>query len=155
KASTTHLARRLTSCIDQLVPGARSVMKWLRDVTCFCLDEMGQGVTWITPAGFPVVVEEYQERRRRVTFQFFLDGANGTAKQEIRGEYWIKIKREDFGLDRIEQNAKIAPNFVHSLDAAHMMLTINRLQREGLHHFAVVHDSYGVHAPDVPKMIAV
>ena len=30
-----------------------------------------------------------------------------------------------------------------------MMLTVNRLYAEGLRHFAMVHDSYGVHACDV------
>ena len=30
-----------------------------------------------------------------------------------------------------------------------MMLTVNRLHSEGLRHFAMVHDSYGVHASDV------
>lgn len=43
----------------------------------------------------------------------------------------------------------IVAHFVHSMDAAHMMLTINRLVAEGIHHFAMVHDSFGVHACDV------
>jgi DNA-directed RNA polymerase len=30
-----------------------------------------------------------------------------------------------------------------------MMLTINRLESEGGHHFAMVHDSFGVHASDI------
>ena len=30
-----------------------------------------------------------------------------------------------------------------------MMLTVNRLHSEGLRHFAMVHDSFGVHACDV------
>jgi hypothetical protein len=43
----------------------------------------------------------------------------------------------------------IVAHLVHSLDAAHMMLTINRLEAEGVHHFAMVHDSFGVHAADI------
>jgi len=35
------------------------------------------------------------------------------------------------------------------MDAAHMMRTINRLHAEGIRHFAMVHDSYGVHACDL------
>ena len=30
-----------------------------------------------------------------------------------------------------------------------MMLTVNRLHCDGLRHFAMIHDSYGVHACDV------
>ena len=43
----------------------------------------------------------------------------------------------------------IVAHLVHSMDAAHMMRTINRLHAEGIRHFAMVHDSYGVHASDV------
>ena len=43
----------------------------------------------------------------------------------------------------------IVAHLVHSLDAAHMMLTVNRLLSEGLYHFAMVHDSFGVHAGDI------
>ena len=43
----------------------------------------------------------------------------------------------------------IVAHLVHSFDAAHMMLTVNRLHAEGVHHFAMVHDSFGVHAGDI------
>ena len=43
----------------------------------------------------------------------------------------------------------IVAHLVHSMDAAHMMRTINRLYAEGIRHFAMVHDSYGVHACDI------
>src|SRR5262249_57763149 len=38
---------------------------------------------------------------------------------------------------------------VQSVEAAHMMLTINRLHTEGVRHFAMVHDSFGVHAAKI------
>src|ERR1051325_12024987 len=38
---------------------------------------------------------------------------------------------------------------VHSMDAAHMMLPVSRLYAEGIRHFAMVHDSFGVHAGDI------
>jgi len=41
---------------------------------------------------------------------------------------------------------------VHALAAPHLMLTVRRLHREGLRHFAVIHDSYGVHGFDVPRL---
>ena len=44
-----------------------------------------------------------------------------------------------------------SPNFVHSLDATHMMLTAINCAQQGLT-FASVHDSYWTHAADVEKM---
>jgi DNA-directed RNA polymerase len=52
-------------------------------------------------------------------------------------------------IDSRKQVDGIVAHFVHSMDAAHMMLTINQLVAEGVHHFAMVHDSFGVRAADV------
>ena len=43
----------------------------------------------------------------------------------------------------------VVAHLVHSVDATHMMRTVVRLHDEGIRHFAMVHDSYGVHACDV------
>ncbi|MCH7737784.1 MAG: DNA-dependent RNA polymerase, partial [Chloroflexi bacterium] len=54
-----------------------------------------------------------------------------------------------------KQVNSITPNLVHSLDASHLMRTVNRLYSEGLRDFAMVHDSYGVHACDVDNLRSV
>ena len=52
-------------------------------------------------------------------------------------------------IDARKQIGGLVAHLVHSLDAAHMMCTVNRLYALGLRHFVMVHDSYGVHACDV------
>ena len=52
-------------------------------------------------------------------------------------------------IDPRKQADGIVAHLVHSLDAAHMMLTVTRLHSDGLLHFAMVHDSFGVHASDI------
>ena len=51
-----------------------------------------------------------------------------------------------------EMVSGIAPNFVHSLDASHMLATINAMWVDGRQHFSMIHDSYGCHACDVDCM---
>jgi DNA-directed RNA polymerase len=46
------------------------------------------------------------------------------------------------------------PNFVHSLDASHMMLTALNCHYEGIT-FSAVHDCYWTHACDVDRMNAI
>jgi len=46
----------------------------------------------------------------------------------------------------------IIPNFVHSLDAAHMRNVINSMAEDGIDSFWSVHDSFGTHAADIDKM---
>lgn len=48
----------------------------------------------------------------------------------------------------LKQANAVAPNFVHSLDAAALMLTVDMAAAEGVEAFAMVHDSYGTHAAD-------
>ena len=49
-------------------------------------------------------------------------------------------------LDRRRQTLGISPNFVHSCDASHMMLTTCLAAENGIESFAMIHDSYGTHA---------
>uniref|UniRef100_A0A0E0ACN1 DNA-directed RNA polymerase n=1 Tax=Oryza glumipatula TaxID=40148 RepID=A0A0E0ACN1_9ORYZ len=60
-----------------------------------------------------------------------------------------KYKNYMIALQR--QKAAFPPNFVHSLDSSHMMMTAIACKKAGLH-FAGVHDSFWVHACDVDKM---
>lgn len=48
-----------------------------------------------------------------------------------------------------KQASAFPPNYIHSLDATHMMLTALECNRRGLA-FAGVHDSFWTHAADVP-----
>ena len=46
----------------------------------------------------------------------------------------------------------VAPNYIHSHDAAHMRLTINGMVDAGISQFSMIHDSFGCPAPQVPFM---
>lgn len=50
-----------------------------------------------------------------------------------------------------KQATAFPPNFIHSLDATHMMLTALECRNQGLT-FASVHDSYWTHACSIDKM---
>jgi len=46
----------------------------------------------------------------------------------------------------------IAPNFIHSLDAAHMFLTVDRMLDYNIEDFSMIHDSFGCHPNHVEIM---
>tara|TARA_X000001036_G_scaffold397402_1_gene399616 strand:+ start:177 stop:3902 length:3726 start_codon:yes stop_codon:yes gene_type:complete len=51
---------------------------------------------------------------------------------------------------------KITPNYIHSMDAAHMAMTINKMFSEHeIHDFWAVHDCFGVHASDTDTLVEV
>ena len=53
-------------------------------------------------------------------------------------------------LDTVQKSA-LPPNYVHSLDSSHMLMTAKRCADLGMT-FAAVHDSYWTHARDVATM---
>ena len=52
-------------------------------------------------------------------------------------------------LSKLGQKNAIAPNWIHSMDAAHLVAVVNACSEEGMASFAMIHDSFGVHAADV------
>ena len=45
-----------------------------------------------------------------------------------------------------------SPNFVHSLDAAALTFTVDKCVKDGVVDFAMVHDSYATHSPNMPLL---
>jgi DNA-directed RNA polymerase len=52
-------------------------------------------------------------------------------------------------INKLKMTSGIAPNFVHGLDAAHLMETLCLCKDSGINDFMAIHDSYGVHAGNV------
>lgn len=137
--ATAFLSGVVWEAIGDVVVAARRAMAWLRQVARLAASA-GKPLTWTTPSGF-VAHQEYRDFSRRLI----------TTK--MRG----KITRlVDFGetdsLDGYRQGLGISPNFVHSLDASAMMLTIVEAQASGVEHFAMIHDSYGTLASDTDAL---
>jgi DNA-directed RNA polymerase len=63
-----------------------------------------------------------------------------------------RLEKETEKIDRKRSSNAISPNFIHSLDASHLMLTVNECRAEGITSFGMVHDSYGTHAGNTDTM---
>ena len=72
---------------------------------------------------------------------------------------WITIdvphsRDEDWETKNWEKTETgLAPNFIHSFDAKHMENVINSLNTQGILDIWAVHDSFGVHACDVDRLV--
>jgi len=129
-----YLAKLLVECIPEVAVEAGRIMKWLREVAEI-IARQNRGMMWVTTAGFVVLHENRKPKEVRLA----------TADHMIT----VHVQDDKEKIDVRKQVDGIVAHLVHSMDAAHMMRTINRLYAEGLRHFAMVHDSYGVHACDV------
>jgi DNA-directed RNA polymerase len=132
-----YLAPLVERAIAEVVVKAAEIMTWLREVVQE-LGKQGRVASWVTPAGFPVVNKYPKLVVRRI--------------DTLAGALTLRVADPKGKLDGPKQMDSIVPNLIHSLDAAHMMFTVGALKAEGLSDFAMVHDSYAVHASDVDRM---
>ena len=130
QAALTCMTNAVWAAIQATVQAAPKVMAWLRE--CAKLATKSQEpLTWITPAGFPVWHKYTADkvRRRKLVFE------------------GVKVQIDEMvstdQIDSAEQARGIAPNFVHSMDAAALMLCIVDANSQGVSHFTAIHDSFG------------
>ncbi|GLJ29375.1 hypothetical protein SUGI_0579240 [Cryptomeria japonica] len=129
-----YAAKVTLTALGDLFNGARSIMTWLGDCAKVIASE-NETVRWITPLGLPVV-QPYRKPARHLV---------RTSLQTL------VVQKESDKVMINRQKSAFPPNFVHSLDGSHMMMTAIACNAAGLT-FAGVHDSYWTHACDVDKM---
>lgn len=140
--AATYLAKLVWDATGETVVAAQKVMGWLQK-SAREVAKAGQGVRWTTPAGLPVLQRYMKMNKTRL--KTMLLGSS------IRLNHRTP---DDEKVDPIKTANSIAPNWVHSLDAAHMMVTIDIMNSisDEIPSYRMVHDSYGTHACDMPKM---
>lgn len=139
--AATYLASVLWDCIGLVVVAAREAMDWLKAAAKVAA-KGDMPVSWTTPAGFPVLQEYRKNVGKRVCIHISV--------REVK----LTASIDGFELDARRQALGISPNFVHSCDASHMMLTTCLAQENGVAHFAMIHDSYGTHAGNTDVLAA-
>jgi len=128
----------LWQSIAEVVIAARSAMDWIQKCAGI-LAKAGHGVTWVTPSGFLV----YQERKKTKSRQ---------VHTELAGHFRLRLDEDLPSIDGNKQRLGAAPNFIHSMDASHLTLTLKRAKEAGLTALACIHDDYGTYAADTPKL---
>jgi len=133
--SSVYLADIMYESIGEVVKGARKAMDWLRSIPVKQKDY----IKWLSPVGFPV----YQH--------YSSSSISNNIRTHISGDIAIKIDdfEKEIKPNTMEQKNGIAPNFVHSLDAAHLVLTV---LNSNLDAYTMIHDDFGTYACDVPQL---
>lgn len=132
--ASCYAAKTTLTALGEMFQAARMIMSWLAECAKIIASQ-NQPVRWTTPLGLPVVQPYCKKGKHLIK----------TSLQSLtleRDTEKIMVKR---------QRTAFPPNFVHSLDGSHMMMTALACKKAGLN-FAGVHDSYWTHACDVDQM---
>ncbi|KAJ1306117.1 hypothetical protein OPQ81_010828 [Rhizoctonia solani] len=152
-----YLAKQVLGAIGDLFSGASQIQNWLsmsarlisKSIPEDRMDtvlraspreaarERMTSVIWTTALGLPIVQPYRKAKKKQIL----------TAIQSV----FISDPNLPTQVDPVKQSAAFPPNFVHSLDATHMMLTALECRAASIT-FASVHDSYWTHASTVDDM---
>ncbi|KAF2733689.1 DNA-directed RNA polymerase mitochondrial precursor [Polyplosphaeria fusca] len=95
------------------------------------------GIIWTTPLKMPVVQPYFKDAKKKVATCLQTVAVGGSSTTST--------------VDKRKQLQGFPPNFIHSLDASHMILSALKCSEMGLE-FAAVHDSFWTHAADISNL---
>lgn len=124
-----------SKAITEIVEGASVGQEFVKMVTKeYYQDNNDMPMVWSTPFfNFPVVQWKIKNKLKRVKSVFG----------------YLSLQLPTNKINKQQQVNGIAPNFIHSLDATLMYLTVEKLLEQGVDGFMLIHDSFGVPANDV------
>lgn len=131
--AVVELARAIQAGLNTSLEGpnrGKAYLKELASIAC----ENNKQLVWYTPSGFKVVHVYNKTGSRRSLAKMFNN-------KEL--QFFFRTKDID---ERAVKQA-ISPNYIHSLDAAHMFLVIYAFIADHIKDMSMIHDSFGCHAP--------
>lgn len=137
------LAKHTYDAIEEVVEKPAEAMTFLQKIARALAHE-SKPVRWTTPAGIPWINRYHEMRTNRLTLWLHDKG--------VKLRYDVKVADGNkLEIDKSRASNGVAPNFVHALDAAHLMLTVNASVEAGITNVATVHDSFGCLAPQAAQ----
>lgn len=125
-----YMAEKIWDAVGQVVVKAVEGMDWLHKCAKL-VTKNSNVVSWVTPLGL-LLQQSYVKYDVEIV------------KLRCAGKrFRIYAPHQTGKIDKIKQANGIAPNFIHSMDACHLQMTVCRAKDAGINHFTMIHDSYG------------
>lgn len=134
--ASTYLTVKTFESLREMFTSTKEIQDWFTGCARHISSTKGDNVEWYTPLGLPVV-QPYSRYERKL---------QNTKRLNARASMDMYEKP-----NIMKQKNAFPPNFIHSLDSSHMMLTSLHCERAGLT-FISVHDCFWTHACTVPDM---
>ncbi|XP_036223862.2 DNA-directed RNA polymerase, mitochondrial isoform X2 [Bactrocera oleae] len=136
--ASTYLTSKTFESLREMFTSTREIQDWFTECARLISGICGQNVEWVTPLGLPVV-QPYNRQEVKHTMR-----AAARVSETMAMDMYEKP-------NVMKQKNAFPPNFIHSLDSSHMMLTSLYCEQKGLT-FVSVHDCFWTHACTVPEM---
>ena len=135
-----YMADLIIQVLGELVQAPQETMAWLKNLVQPATDS-GCPMVWSSPSGFPVYQPYFVGRSKSIKLRI------GDTIRYINMTHKITNK-----IDKEAQINSFAPNFIHSLDASLVHISVDRMSKQGIKNLFTIHDCFGCHASAVPTM---
>uniref|UniRef100_A0A7N4PG42 DNA-directed RNA polymerase n=1 Tax=Sarcophilus harrisii TaxID=9305 RepID=A0A7N4PG42_SARHA len=132
-----YISQLVFSSLSEMFSGTREIQDWLTKSAHF-ISKSGSTVQWVTPLGLPII-QPYHKSQKIV-----IPGS-------LQSLCLMSCSDVSQKPNTLKQKNAFPPNFIHSLDSTHMMLTALHCHKQGLT-FVSVHDCFWTHACTVDCM---
>ncbi|GAB1608142.1 DNA-directed RNA polymerase, mitochondrial-like [Argonauta hians] len=129
-----YLTDKTFYCLNEVFTAARDIQIWLTLCAHHISSVCQRPVSWTTPLGLPVV----QPYHKMASMQRW-----GVSHSNLSSTFQKP--------NSLKQKNAFPPNFIHSLDSTHMLLTALHCVRAGITYVSV-HDCFWTHASSVEIM---
>ena len=132
KEELTQCVKAVRAAMNEVVPGAMSVMKWIEQEIARAIRAGAGEIRWTTPSGFNVK-------------QKLMKYKSTIIRTQLMGRCEIYVAGAETGVDLNHHKNATAPNLIHSLDASllHLATTSTNFP------IALIHDSVLCRATDM------
>ncbi|XP_066139814.1 DNA-directed RNA polymerase, mitochondrial [Euwallacea fornicatus] len=134
-AASSYLTARTFESLRSMFTSTREIQDWFTECARLITGVKGSLLEWVTPLGLPVV-QPYIKFKKVTGMPLGYDNS---------------ILDQFEKPNTVKQKNAFPPNFIHSLDSSHMMLTSLLCARAGIT-FVSVHDCYWTHPSTIHIM---
>ncbi|XP_060521264.1 DNA-directed RNA polymerase, mitochondrial [Cylas formicarius] len=131
-AASLYLTKSTFDSLKTMFTSTKEIQDWFTECAKLISGVTSQHIEWVTPLGLPVV-QPYNKHRK--------------VSPGYKGYSIDKYTKPN----TMKQKNAFPPNFIHSLDSCHMMLTSLHAERAGIT-FVSVHDCYWTHPSTIHIM---
>lgn len=149
KDGVRQLAGFMDEAVNREASAAVELKEWFRECASL-MTEVQEPLVWQTASGWPVWQIDPTEKDTRCPV-----GAryiNKKWRNRVKAVRRFTLKQYLEPLDDKDAMNGVTANFVHSVDASHMMKCTLRARREGIDSLRMVHDSFGTHASNMEAL---
>jgi len=146
RTNAKYLANLTYSAVCEVINSAANGMSFFQAVASALAHE-GKNLRFTNPVGFPLIQQYTLWDVKKVKLYLYDRHADALKRTQVS----VRMKAAS-RVDKRKSKAAVSPNVIHSMDSAHLLLTVLTAKANGVNDFFLIHDSFGTTPADTDIM---